>query len=223
MRLSAAVVLSVVCFGACGPEGSGNDGGTGGGNVFGGGAGGGSGQQCSCRMTINGETKETSMCGGLLCFENVGEYYQCGPSGSTAVSSCGSTGGGSGSTGGGAGSTGGGSASTGGGSGSTGGGSASTGGGSGASGGGTGSNTCGGSFACGSITCDAATQYCRVGCDQLNSTTTYVCQNKTGTSCPSPTDFCISYIAITQCGSGRQATCSGDDATRGLEYGCRCQ
>lgn len=184
------VLLACFLFlGACGPTGS--------------------TEECSCRLTINGETKETTVCGGLLCFEGAGEYYRCGASGPTATTSCASTGGGGGATGGGGGTTGGGGGALGGGGGATGGGGGST-------------ATCTGSFACGSSTCDAATQFCRVGCDQLSGATTYECQAKTGTSCPSTSNFCSSYIAVTQCPAGRQATCSGDSATRGLVYGCKC-
>lgn len=63
------VWLSALALAGCGPDGS--------------------GQECSCRMTINGETKETSVCGGLLCFESVGEYFKCGAGGAMEVSSCG--------------------------------------------------------------------------------------------------------------------------------------
>ena len=222
-----ALFLAIVMLGSCGPGDSANDGGTGGGSAFGGGSGvttgggsgassgGGSGQTCFCQMSINGDFQQTAECGGLLCFEAAGEYYRCDPSGSTAISSCGSTGGGNGSTGGGSGSTGGGSASTGGGSASTGGGSGSTGGGNGA--------MCVGSFTCGSTTCNSATQYCRVSCDALNNVNTYSCQTKSSSTCANPENYCISYIAVSGCQTGRSPTCSGDDATRGLTYGCACQ
>ena len=250
-----ALFLAIVMLGSCGPGDSANDGGTGGGSAFGGGSGvttgggsgassgGGSGQTCFCQMSINGDFQQTAECGGLLCFEAAGEYYRCDPSGSTAISSCGSTGGGNGSTGGGSGSTGGGSGATGGGSGSTGGGSGSTGGGSGSTGGGSGSTgggsgstgggsgstgggngaMCVGSFTCGSTTCNSATQYCRVSCDALNNVNTYSCQTKSSSTCANPENYCISYIAVSGCQTGRSPTCSGDDATRGLTYGCACQ
>ncbi len=160
-----------------------------------------SGGACECTVTFNGTSKTAKTCGEKLCFE--GAAYECTADGSREVASCStSTGGGSGTS-----ATGGGSAATGGGSGG-GGGTISTGGGGGSSG-----PACSGSFACGSSTCNAASELCNVTFSPPR------CVANT-TACRSMSSYCIAATGVSNCMGGKRFSCTADSAG-GVTAGCQ--
>lgn len=164
------------------------------------------GASCDCTVSINGTSKTSKTCGEKLCF-NDGSAFECTIEGSKEVSSCNTASGGGGGTATGGGTGGGGGAATGGG----------TGGGSSSSGGGTGGGSgpaCMGTFSCGAITCDAATQACNV------TFTPARCVANT-TACRTPTSYCFSATSISNCQSGKRFSCGADSVTGGVTYGCR--
>ena len=156
-----------------------------------------SGASCECTLTINGTTKTAKTCGEKLCFSD-GSAFECSADGSKELASCnGGSGGGT----------------------ATGGGSSATGGGSGggtASGGGGGSSgpSCTGTFACGAITCNAATELCNTTFSPAR------CVANT-TACRNRSSYCISATGVTQCQSGKRFSCNADPSTGGVTAGCQ--
>ena len=170
------------------------------------------GAACDCTMSINGESKTAKTCGEKLCFSD-GSAFECTPQGSKELSSCNSGTGGGGGSGTGGGSAAGGGTATGGGSasgGGTGGGTASGGG----TGGGSSGPSCMGTFACGSSSCNAASELCNV------TFTPPRCVANT-TACRGLSSYCAAATSVSNCMSGKRFSCTADSATGGVTAGCQ--